>query len=33
MNLGKEFLDKIIDVTSKAAISCYPHLGKKIKFW
>ncbi len=31
MNLGKEFLDKIIDVTSKAAISCYPHLGKKNK--
>ena len=31
MDLSKEFLDKIIDVTSKAAISCYPHLGKKNK--
>ena len=31
MDLSKEFLDKIIDVTSKAAITCYPHLGKKDK--
>ena len=31
MELSKEFLDKIINVTSKAAISCYPHLGKKDK--
>ena len=31
MNLNKEFLDKIINVTSKAAIACYPHLGKKDK--
>ena len=31
MNLSKELLDKIINVTSKAAIACYPHLGKKDK--
>ena len=31
MKLSKEFLDKIINVTSKAAIACYPHLGKKDK--
>ena len=31
MELSKEFLDKIINVTSKAAIACYPHLGKKDK--
>ena len=31
MELSKKFLDKIINVTSKAAISCYPHLGKKDK--
>jgi len=31
MNLSKEFLDKIINVTSKAAIACYPHLGKNDK--
>jgi len=31
MNFNKEFLDKIINVTSKAAIACYPHLGKKDK--
>ena len=31
MELSKELLDKIINVTSKAAIACYPHLGKKDK--
>ena len=31
MELNKEFLDKIINVTSKAAIACYPHLGKNDK--
>ncbi len=31
MNFNKEFLDKIINVTSKTAIACYPHLGKKDK--
>ena len=31
MNFNKEFLDKIINVTSRAAIACYPHLGKKDK--
>ena len=31
MNLNKELLDKIINVTSNAAIACYPHLGKKDK--
>ena len=31
MELSKEFLDKIINVTSNAAIACYPHLGKKDK--
>ena len=31
MELSKEFVDKIIDVTSNAAIACYPHLGKKDK--
>ena len=29
MNFNKEFLDKIINVTSNAAIACYQHLGKK----
>ena len=28
MNFNKEFLDKIINVTSNAAIACYEHLGK-----
>ena len=31
MELSKELLDKIINVTSKAAIACYPHIGKKDK--
>jgi fructose-1,6-bisphosphatase II / sedoheptulose-1,7-bisphosphatase len=31
MELSKELLDKIINVTSNAAIACYPHLGKKDK--
>jgi len=31
MVFKKEFLDKIINITSNAAIACYPHLGKKDK--
>ncbi len=31
MNFNKEFIDKIINVTSKAAIACYPYIGKKDK--
>ena len=31
MIFKKDFLDKIINITSNAAISCYPHLGKKDK--
>ena len=31
MNLADELLDKIINVTSSAAIACHPHLGKKDK--
>ena len=31
MFFKKYFLDKIINITSNAAISCYPHLGKKDK--
>ena len=31
MIFKKIFLDKIIDITSNAAIACYPHLGKKDK--
>ena len=31
MDLSKEFIDKIINVTSNAAIACHPHLGKKDK--
>ncbi len=31
MNFSNEFLDKIINVTSNAAIACYQHLGKKDK--
>ena len=31
MNFNKEFLDKIINVTSSAAIACHQHLGKKDK--
>ena len=31
MRFEKEFLDKIINITSNAAIACYPHLGKKDK--
>ncbi len=31
MNFNKKFLDKIINVTSNAAIACYKHLGKKDK--
>ncbi len=32
MDLNKELLNQIINVTSNAAIACYPHLGKKDKF-
>jgi len=28
MSLDKNLLENLIDITSKAAISCYPHLGK-----
>ena len=31
MKFKKDFLDKIINITSNAAIACYPHLGKKDK--
>ena len=31
MNLSKELLNQLIDVTSNAAIACYPHIGKKDK--
>ena len=31
MIFKKDFLDKIINITSNAAIACYPHLGKKDK--
>ena len=31
MQLTKQLLDKIVDVTSNAAIACYPHVGKKDK--
>ena len=31
MIFKKDFLDKIINITSNAAIACYPHLGKKNK--
>ena len=31
MDLSKEFLDKIINVTSNAAVACYPYIGKKNK--
>ena len=31
MVFKKDFLDKIINITSNAAIACYPHLGKKDK--
>ncbi len=31
MSLEKYFVNNLIDITSKAAISCYPHLGKKDK--
>ena len=31
MNFNKEFIDKIINVTSNAAIACYPFIGKKDK--
>ena len=31
MKFEKDFLNKIINVTSNAAIACYPHLGKKDK--
>ena len=28
MSLDKNLIERLIDITSKAAISCYPHLGK-----
>tara|TARA_Y100000590_G_scaffold453496_1_gene598647 strand:- start:1743 stop:2690 length:948 start_codon:yes stop_codon:yes gene_type:complete len=31
MSLDKKLLENLIDITSKAAISCYPHLGKENK--
>ena len=31
MIFEKNFLDNIINITSNAAIACYPHLGKKDK--
>ena len=31
MRFKKDFLDKIINITSQAAIACFPHLGKKDK--
>ena len=31
MRFEKDFLDKIINITSNAAIACYPHLGKNDK--
>ena len=31
MKFEKDFLDNIINITSNAAIACYPHLGKKDK--
>ena len=31
MVFEKDFLDKIINITSNAAIACYPHLGKNDK--
>ena len=31
MKFQKDFLDKIINITSQAAIACFPHLGKKNK--
>ena len=31
MVFTKDFLDKIINITSNAAIACYPHLGKNDK--
>ena len=31
MIFEKDFLDNIINITSNAAIACYPHLGKKDK--
>jgi len=31
MDFNNQFLDKIINITSSAAIACYPHLGKKNK--
>ena len=31
MSLDKNFIESLIDITSKAAISCYPHLGKENK--
>ncbi len=31
MSLEKYFVNDLIDITSKAAIACYPHIGKKNK--
>ena len=31
MNLNKELLNQLIDVTSNSAIACYHHIGKKDK--
>ena len=31
MPLDKNLIENLIDITSKAAISCYPYLGKKNK--
>ncbi len=32
MSLDKKLFESLIDITSKAAISCYPYLGKENKF-
>ena len=31
MNLSKELLLKLIDITSNSAIACYPYIGKNEK--
>ena len=32
MSLNKNLVKNLIDITSKAAISCYPFLGKENKY-
>ena len=31
MSLDKNLVENLIDITSKAAISCYPYIGKENK--